>query len=192
MRKSHFLLYLLSLLSLAGCRNVLSEDRMADLLTDMYLYDEELAGEMKGTDSVSVYRSVFVKHGCSEEEYREAIARYAEQPKVMKGIYEAVKVRLEGYKAQFDHALQLESYMLTAPPHDTLLYVTFDDDSTKQVYLPKFRIQPADTLLITIPERPGKLERPDTAQRDKADRLERLARRPVRSTKPAAHLQPLP
>jgi hypothetical protein len=112
----------------------------------MYLYDEELAKGIQGADSVSVYRSVFVRHGCSEEEYKKTVACYAKKPKVMKEIYGAVKVRLESYKAEFEQALQLEEYLrdTAVSSYDTLFYMALEDDSAAQrhVYLPKFRLQP--------------------------------------------------
>jgi hypothetical protein len=174
MKKSHSLLLVASLLFVAGCRHGLPESRLAGLLTDMYLYDEELARDIKGVDSVSLYRSVFARHGCSEEEYRDAIARYAGKPKVMREIYEAVKARLENYRAKLEHESQLEEYMRTAPPPDTLYYTPLNDDSTRRVYLPKFRLQPAqaDTVLAVIPERPEQLKQPK-----QADKLMRPLRR---------------
>ena len=194
---------------------------MVDLLTDMYLYDEELAKSIQVADSVSFYRSVFIKHGCGEEDYKKAIACYAKKPKVMKEIYEAVKARLEGYKAEFEQALRLENYLLTAPPHDTLFYMLLDDDSTvcRQVYLPKFRTQPAceDTLLIFIPERPECSSRPEQPEQlEQSDQLKEVKKlelpeqlkplnkpgrparagrrpdRPVRPMQPVERLQPLP
>jgi hypothetical protein len=109
-----------------ACRQVLPKDRLVDLLTDMYLYDEEFAKGIQGADSVSFYRSVFVKHGCREEEYKQAIACYAKKPKVMKEIYEAVKARLESYKAEFEQALQVEDSLrnLWVSPYDTLFQNT--------------------------------------------------------------------
>jgi hypothetical protein len=160
MRKSYFLLLLAAVVLVVACRQVLPKDRLIDLLTDMYLYDEELARGIQGADSVSVYRSVFVRHGCSEEEYKKTIACYAKKPKVMKEIYEAVKARLEGYKAVFEHAVQLEDYMrdTTVSSYDTLFYMVLEDDSAtqRQVHLPKFRVQPkpADSLSILLPEQP--------------------------------------
>ena len=99
MRKVYFLLILVSVCLTMACRQVLPEDRMVDLLADMYLYDEEFAKGVQDADSVSVYRSIFLRHGCGEEDYKKAIAYYVKKPKIMKEIYEAVKVRLEGYKA---------------------------------------------------------------------------------------------
>jgi hypothetical protein len=160
MRKTRFLLLLAVVVLAVACRHVLPEDRLVDLLTDMYLYDEELARGIQGADSVSVYRSVFIQHGCSEEEYKKTIASYAKKPKVMKEIYEAVKARLEGYKAVFEHAVQLEDYMrdTTVSSYDTLFYIALESDSTvqRQVHLPKFRVQPkpADSLSILLPEQP--------------------------------------
>jgi hypothetical protein len=182
---------------------------MVDLLTDMYLYEDELVKGIQGADSVSIYRSVFIRHGCTEEEYRKAIACYAKKPKEMKEIYAAVKLRLEGYKAEFERALQLENYLLTAPPLDTLYYMTFDDDSTRRIYLPKFRTaqEQPDSVIIIIPERPKRLaqpiqpEPPDKPiqpellrQLDKFGRPERV-RRPIRSDRsflPVERRQPLP
>ena len=215
MRRSHFLLLLTVLCLCMGCRRVLPENRLVGLLADMYLYDEELAREMQGADSVSVYRSVFARHGCSEEDYKKAIACYAKKPKVMKGIYEEVKARLEGYKARLEQALQLEEYLLTAPPHDTLFYMVLDDDSAmrRQVHLPKFRTQPAcvDSLLVLIPEAPskpeqsGQSEQPKQVEKlelpkqlkqlDKSDRPARAGRHPacpVRPRQPVERLQPVP
>ena len=210
MRKSHLLLPLASVVLAVACRQTLPEDRLVDLLTDMYLYDEDLAKGIQGADSVSVYRSVFVQHGCSEDEYKKTIAYYAKKPKVMKEIYEAVKARLEGYKAVFEHAAQLEDYMrdATVSSYDTLFYIALDGDSTRRVYLPKFRTQleATDSLLIVIPERPdesrqfepsgqpGQVALPEQpeqlkprklpAQFDKPVRLERDLRRPARSMRP--------
>jgi hypothetical protein len=163
MKKKYFLLLFGSLYLAVACRQTLPKDRMVDLLTDMYLYENELAKEIQGADSVSIYRSVFIRHGYTEEEYRNAIACYAKKPKEMKEIYETVKLRLEDYKAQFEQAWQLKNYMQTAPPHDTLYYVTFDDDSTRRIYLPKFRTaqQQPDSVLIVIPWRPVEPEQSD-------------------------------
>jgi hypothetical protein len=154
----------------------------------MYLYDEELAKGIQGADSVSVYRSVFVRHGCSEEEYKKTIACYAKQPKVMKEIYEAVKVRLEGYKAEFEQALQLENYLrdTAVSSYDTLFYMAFEDDSAAQrrVYLPKFRLQPkpVDSLFILRPEQPELPEQPE--QPDELKQHHKLEIEPERHNKP--------
>jgi hypothetical protein len=177
----------------------------------MYLYDEELAKEIRVADSVSIYRSVFVKHGCSEEDYKKAVARYAKKPKAMKGIYEAVKARLEGYKAEFEQALKLENYLqdLAGSPYDTLLYMSLDDDSTahRRVYLPKFRLV-ADSLnsldsipfpLIVVPERPDQpvqaaqppVQLKQFAKPDKLDKPRRTVH-PVRPTQPVERLKRLP
>jgi hypothetical protein len=215
MRKLHFLLLLVSVCLAVACRQVLPKDRMVNLLTDMYLYEDELAKGIQGADSVSIYRSVFIWHGCTEEEYREAIACYAKKPKEMKEIYAAVKLRLEGYKAEFEQALHLENYLLTAPSLDTLYYIALDDDSTRYVYLPKFRSgqELPDSVIIVIPERPSQpeqLEPPgqpeQSEQPDKPVRVKQLdkAERPVRPERirrsihpdhsflPAERLQPLP
>jgi hypothetical protein len=163
MRKPYCLLLLAVVVLAVACRQALPEDRLVDLLTDMYLYDEELARGIPGADSVSVYRSVFIRHGCSEEEYKKTIARYAEKPKAMKEIYEAVKARLEGYKAVFEHEAQLEDYMrdTARSSYDTLLYIALESDSAAQrhVYLPKFRVQcerhdePAPLDKLALPAR---------------------------------------
>jgi hypothetical protein len=144
MRKFSFLFLLLSACLIAACRQVLPKDRMVDLLTDMYLYDEELAKNMQGVDSVSVYRSVFLQHGCAEADYKEAIAYYVKNPKEMKEIYEAVKARLEGYKADYEQALQLEDSLrnLWVAPYDTLFQSA---DRPPQAYA--FSI-PVDTLCV--------------------------------------------
>ena len=209
MRKPHLLLLLGLLLLVVACRQVLPEDRMVDLLTDMYLYDEEFAKGIQGADSVSFYRSVFIKHGCGEEEYKKAVAWYAKKPKVMKEIYTAVKTRLEGYKAEFEQVLQLEEYLLTAPPHDTLFYMVLDDDYAmrRQVYLPKFRTQPecVDSLLVLLPEAPNRPEQPEQSEQPKQieklelpkqlqqlDKSGRHPARPVRPRQPVERLQLLP
>lgn len=126
MKKSHLLLLLLSACLTAACRQELPKNRMVDLLTEMYLYEDELAKGMKGADSVSIYRSVFLRHGCTEAEYRKAIAHYAQQPKEMKEIYAEVKLRLEKYKTEFEQALQLEDSLrnLWLSPYDTLFQST--------------------------------------------------------------------
>jgi hypothetical protein len=160
MRKFHIILLILSAAGAPACRHALPEDRLVDLLADMYLYDEELTRGRPAADSVSIYRSVFVAHGCTEADYRAAIARYAEQPNVMKRIYETVKARLERRHATLEHALRLENYRRDCPgaPYDTLRYMTPEADSAaaRRVFLVKFRQAAlADTAAVPVPVRPA-------------------------------------
>jgi hypothetical protein len=121
------------MLSATACRQALPEQRVVEVLTDMYLYDGDFTFNVLRTDSVSFYRSVFLRHGCSEEDYNQSIAYYAQKPKVMKRIYESVQARLQAIKDEYAPLAELEDSLrnLWTSHYDTLF---LSDSASPRTY----------------------------------------------------------
>ncbi len=82
------------LLALTACEKALSEKEFANVLSDMYLYEEFRGNDLR-LDSVSIYRSVFRKYGCTEEEFNRSVKKYTADPKKLKKVYEIVNEQLK-------------------------------------------------------------------------------------------------
>ncbi|MDR0729380.1 MAG: DUF4296 domain-containing protein [Prevotellaceae bacterium] len=157
----HIICFIGLLGMMGACQQRISPQKMADLLTDFYLYGElpnELERPLK--DSVSLSRSLFVKHGVSQEQFRATLHYYASHPKKMKVLYEHVdslmKERVALYRQAVEEneiarnlwkgqerwdidTLQIPENMMFHIPIDTIGNLTmkisatlFADDSTQQ------------------------------------------------------------
>jgi len=125
MKNFLLLIILILTLSVTACRQALPERRVVEILTDMYLYDGDFTSNVLRTDSVSFYRSVFLHHGCSEDEYNKSIAYYAQKPPVMKRIYESVQARLQSVKDEYTpEAERDDSLRNLLPPHADTLFLS--------------------------------------------------------------------
>ncbi len=89
------------LLALTACEKVLSEQELADVLSDMYLYGEFRRDDAP-LDSVSIYRSVFQKYGCTEEEFNRTLNKYTAAPKKLKSVYGIVDRQLKARKEAYN------------------------------------------------------------------------------------------
>jgi hypothetical protein len=173
MRYRHFIIGLF-LLSLAfACTKKLSKSELADVLVDMYIYDQLYnCANMHRQDSISIYRSVFQKHNCTAEQFRNSITRYGANPKHLKEVFDEadkkIKVLKTGYSEVVDalhkeRAFQLKMDSLYRYPSDTMYRHIFkhcwlwEHEFAFDIY----RSAAADTTVVTA----------DTATVDVARRI---------------------
>ncbi|MDR2362447.1 MAG: DUF4296 domain-containing protein [Prevotellaceae bacterium] len=104
---THIIFFIGLLGVVAACQQQISQQKMADLLTDFYLYGElpnELERPLK--DSVSLSRSLFVKHHVSQEQFRATLHYYASHPKKMKVLYEHIDSLMKERVARYQQAVE--------------------------------------------------------------------------------------
>ncbi len=96
----NWLLIAVCLFCLAACSEEeeapMPEDRFVEVMTDMYLADAMVAYELgKDMDQQEVvhgyYKSVYEKHGISEEEFENAFDFYSSDLERMKGLLKRVE-----------------------------------------------------------------------------------------------------
>jgi len=131
MNYRHIILGLFLLSFAFGCTKKLSKNELADVLVDMYIYDQLFtrANLYSRQDSISVYRSVFQKHNCTEKQFQVSIFHYGSNPKHLKEVYamadEKIKALKEDYAkvVEFQHkekAMQMRMDSLYRYPPDTI------------------------------------------------------------------------
>jgi len=101
----------LFLLSLAfGCTKKLSKNELADVLVDMYVYDQLFtrANLYSRQDSISVYRSVFRKYNCTEKQFRASINHYGSNPKHLKEVYAMAEEKIKLLKKNYGDVVELQ------------------------------------------------------------------------------------
>ncbi|MDR0296001.1 MAG: DUF4296 domain-containing protein [Prevotellaceae bacterium] len=127
----HIIIGLFLILLAFGCTRKLSKSELADVLIDMYIYDQLFtrANLYQKQDSISIYRSVFQKHNCTENQFQASINRYGSDPKHLKEVYamadEKIKLLKKNYGdvVEFQHkekAMQRKMDSLYRYPPDTM------------------------------------------------------------------------
>lgn len=92
---------------LMACGKTLSKKELANVLADMYLYESGFGPGVR-LDSVSIYRSVFLKHGITEAKFRRSIEKYAFPPKHLKEVYVMVDTLLKERKVLYEALVAAE------------------------------------------------------------------------------------
>ncbi|HLN55723.1 MAG TPA: DUF4296 domain-containing protein [Bacteroidales bacterium] len=96
----------------ADRKNAIPEDKMIDIITELYLTDGLLIMpvvhhwyEMK--DSISAYRDVISKHGYSKEDFDRTLRFYfIKRPKQLMKMYEQALARLSEMESRYDQMAQ--------------------------------------------------------------------------------------
>jgi len=105
-----FILGLCLLLPVFGCTKKLSKNELADVLVDMYIYDQLFtrANLHRQQDSISVYRSVFQKHNCTEKQFQAGIMRYSANPKQIQAVYAMADEKIKLLKKNYEEVVGLQ------------------------------------------------------------------------------------
>ena len=114
-----------------ACTKRLSKSELADVLVDMYIYDQVFmrTNIYRQQDSTSVYRSVFQKHNCTEKQFQVSIKHYGANPKHLKEVYAEVDEKIKLLKKEYgdvldsinkEKALQIKMDSLYRYPSDTM------------------------------------------------------------------------
>ncbi len=139
-----YIYLLVTLLFVTACNKTLSQNDLANVLTDMYLYEDGF-GAGVNTDSLSIYRSVFLKHGCSEEEFKRSIYKYGADPKLLKEVYIIVEQQLKERKEGYDAIIFTQFKIAQEEQHLDSLY-RFPADTSDRHFLQRCALQLPDTL----------------------------------------------
>ena len=132
----HFFIGLLLLLTAFACTKRLSKSELADVLVDMYIYDQLFMRVhiYREQDSTSVYHSVFQKHNCTEKQFQVSIKHYGANPKDLKEVYTEVDEKIKLLKKEYgdvvdaiqkEKALQIKMDSLYRYPSDTMYRYIF-------------------------------------------------------------------
>jgi len=133
----HFIIGLLLLLTTFACTKKLTKSELADVLVDMYIYDQLFmrANLRNQQDSISVYRSVFQKHKCTEKQFKASINYYGDRPKRLKEVYAEADAKIKSLKESYgnvveiqrkEKALQMKMDSLYRYPQDTFYRYIFN------------------------------------------------------------------
>ncbi len=106
-RKIEILLLAFSVLLLVGCdRPPISQEKMEDILFDIYRTDAYIAMEdisMTPEKRVKLYDSVFEKHGITKQQFDEALDWYAHHTSDWKLIHNNLVTRSEEYQKRVEN-----------------------------------------------------------------------------------------
>ncbi len=151
----------LSALMLAACRQeegkILSQNKMAAVLTDVYLTEAMLQNidKKKKTDwsrglkdvffQDLAYRRILEKHHISEEDFYNSVAHYSQQYKVYAKIYAQVELNLQAIQAEVNERDKLEAKLRELAQEQAALIDALDTAS----YIKWFEIWAADSVRIS-------------------------------------------
>jgi hypothetical protein len=109
MNYRHFFIGLLLLLTAFACTKRLSKSELADVLVDMYIYDQlYIHTDLRQQDSISVYRSVFQKHRCTEKQFQAGINYYGADPKYLREVYAEADIKIKALKQEYWEVVELQ------------------------------------------------------------------------------------
>lgn len=116
MKKIFLFLAVVSLL-FCGCSKgkAIPEKDMVAIFYDMYLAEgmfESIPEFTKGTDSLNVYAPLLRQHGYDEDQFREALRDYLEDPEAFHEVMNTVRARLEQTLRKTEEAEEAESAVI--------------------------------------------------------------------------------
>jgi hypothetical protein len=151
----------LSVLVLTACRQeegkVLSQKKMAAVLTDIYLTEAVLQNVdrkkktewSRGLEDVFfqdlAYGRVLEKHRITEEVFYNSVAHYSQQYKVYAKIYEQVELNLQAIRDEVDRRDKLETKLRELAQQQADLIEALDTAS----YIKWFEIWALDTIVLS-------------------------------------------
>ncbi|MDI9544666.1 MAG: DUF4296 domain-containing protein, partial [Bacteroidota bacterium] len=151
----------LSVLVLTACRQeegkVLSQKKMAAVLTDIYLTEAVLQNVdrkkktewSRGLEDVFfqdlAYGRVLEKHRITEEVFYNSVAHYSQQYKVYAKIYEQVELNLQAIRDEVDRRDKLETKLRELAQQQAALVEALDTAS----YIKWFEIWALDTIVLS-------------------------------------------
>jgi hypothetical protein len=151
----------LSVLVLTACRQeegkVLSQKKMAAVLTDIYLTEAVLQNVdrkkktewSRGLEDVFfqdlAYGRVLEKHRINEEVFYNSVAHYSQQYKVYAKIYEQVELNLQAIRDEVDRRDKLETKLRELAQQQADLIEALDTAS----YIRWFEIWALDTIVLS-------------------------------------------
>ena len=151
----------LSVLVLTACRQeegkVLSQKKMAAVLTDIYLTEAVLQNVdrkkktewSRGLEDVFfqdlAYGRVLEKHRINEEVFYNSVAHYSQQYKVYAKIYEQVELNLQAIRDEVDRRDKLETKLRELAQQQADLIEALDTAS----YIKWFEIWALDTIVLS-------------------------------------------
>ncbi|MCL2133064.1 MAG: DUF4296 domain-containing protein [Bacteroidales bacterium] len=166
MRYRHFFIGLLLLLTAFACTKKLKKSELVEVLVDMYIYDQLFtrANLHRQQDSISVYRSVFQKHKCTEKQFRVSINHYSANPKHLQEVYAEADIKIKALKEKYgevvellrqEKALQMKMDSLYRYPPDTMYRHIFNHCLLWDMELPiEFLHSVADTTVVNLADEP--------------------------------------
>jgi hypothetical protein len=105
----HFTAGIFLVLLAFGCTKKLSKDELANVLVDMYVYDQlYIRANLYKQDSISVYRSVFQKHNCAEKQFGTSIRYYGFDPKHLKEVFAKADEKIKLLKKNYEDVVSLQ------------------------------------------------------------------------------------
>ncbi|HOQ58182.1 MAG TPA: DUF4296 domain-containing protein [Bacteroidales bacterium] len=151
----------MSVLMLTACRQeerkVLSQKKMAAVLTDIYLTEAVLQNVdrkkktewSRGLEDVFfqdlAYGRVLEKHRITEDVFYNSVAHYSQQYKVYAKIYEQVEFNLQAIRDEVDRRDKLETQLRELAQQQAALIEALDTAS----YIAWFEIWAIDTLVLS-------------------------------------------
>ena len=156
-----FTLGLFLLLLVFACTKKLSKNELADVLVDIYIYDQlSHRTNLHLQDSVSIYRSVFQKHNCTAKQFQASMMYYSANPKHLKEVYTEADKKIKLLKKDYgdvvdalhkERALQRKMDSLYRYPHDSLYRHIFKRCLlfVQEFDIETFGLMASDSLRIT-------------------------------------------